>query len=958
MSMGVGSPRSRPRPGSNQSAHRPSSSSPNLATSTTPTSGTRIGPPNVAHASVLSKTLDADFESVGLLRLRGAPFPGPPPYSSVVSSPPPPVGAIPVTSLAPPHSLAGTHPHSTVPLLASQLGQPVSLGARAIGGNLAAAHIMAQSLSPLGTIPAGHGRVMSRNVNGTFAVTNQPSNESELQLYRVLQRANLLQYYDVFIAQGGDDVHQLCEAGEEEFLEIMALVGMASKPLHVRRLQKALQEWAQNPGLFQAPLVPLSNFTAPSAAAAVIRGGGLACSTPPTVVPSGGATSTAGLTHGPISNASTATGLTTHSPLTIASSMHSSPVTATVLTSSPILPPSTSAPSATSANLSVLASGGGPERGANFLSRSSPPLGAIPFPPSTPPSLPSAGIKDNHNSISSAASAGGSSPAYSQSGMEYPPMSTSPLQLTPVLVEGQIQKIADTAAALVKELPPTFDMKQPTNKKKISKEVEGVLGMPNEDPKKMDEVRKFSAIYGRFDCKRKPEKPLTLHEVSVNEAAAQLCYLIPALLTRRDELFPLARQVVRDSGYQYSKGHSRSQFIAGFPSKLFGANSSSVHSNGSDTRHNEDSNSRDSVGGAGDMGGPPAAKKGRYDSSDSQGGSANQAEEEAQLRRKRRIEAISMEVNAILEEVETLQKAAEHAKDDSNLALFKSISQEVDRLTLKQAELVHEQHEHMKFFRAKPQSASSTNIRTNNTDYAESPGDGNDHDPLNEDDQDEEDNSRLSAYSNTSSPPPTSGSGTITSGNFVLSESGGQIIAVQNPALVANTSLRGHNPLQHSHQLPLMHNQYHHLHLHHNPPNADGRHSPPPQRQVRRRGGGGSSRLARNNGTSSHKSLLASSSTSSVDSTSGDPPAHRCSTRKKSPGLAPPKSPPTPSSHSPDQTFKQEPASPPASLPPPLAPPESSSSPRGHAPSSSPNYSVQCHANVGGSKRASKHWSL
>jgi hypothetical protein len=48
---------------------------------------------------------------------------------------------------------------------------------------------------------------------------------------------------------GGDDVQQLCEAGEEEFLEIMALVGMASKPLHVRRLQKALQEWVSNPGL-------------------------------------------------------------------------------------------------------------------------------------------------------------------------------------------------------------------------------------------------------------------------------------------------------------------------------------------------------------------------------------------------------------------------------------------------------------------------------------------------------------------------------------------------------------------------------------------------------------------------------------------------------------------------------------------------------------------------------------
>ena len=51
-----------------------------------------------------------------------------------------------------------------------------------------------------------------------------------------------------FFTPGGDDVHQLCEAGEEEFLEIMALVGMASKPLHVRRLQKSLQEFVQNPG--------------------------------------------------------------------------------------------------------------------------------------------------------------------------------------------------------------------------------------------------------------------------------------------------------------------------------------------------------------------------------------------------------------------------------------------------------------------------------------------------------------------------------------------------------------------------------------------------------------------------------------------------------------------------------------------------------------------------------------
>jgi hypothetical protein len=41
-----------------------------------------------------------------------------------------------------------------------------------------------------------------------------------------------------------------------------------------------------------------------------------------------------------------------------------------------------------------------------------------------------------------------------------------------------------------------------------------VMNMSEEDPRRMDEIRKYAAIYGRFDCKRKPEKPLTLHEVS------------------------------------------------------------------------------------------------------------------------------------------------------------------------------------------------------------------------------------------------------------------------------------------------------------------------------------------------------------------------------------------------------------------------------------------------------------
>lgn len=59
---------------------------------------------------------------------------------------------------------------------------------------------------------------------------------------------------------GGDDVQQLCDAGEEEFLEIMALVGMATKPLHVRRFQKSLAEWVSNPSAFQTPLPGIGKY--------------------------------------------------------------------------------------------------------------------------------------------------------------------------------------------------------------------------------------------------------------------------------------------------------------------------------------------------------------------------------------------------------------------------------------------------------------------------------------------------------------------------------------------------------------------------------------------------------------------------------------------------------------------------------------------------------------------------
>ena len=40
--------------------------------------------------------------------------------------------------------------------------------------------------------------------------------------------------------------------------------------------------------------------------------------------------------------------------------------------------------------------------------------------------------------------------------------------------------------------------------------------MSPEHPERMDLLRKYAAIYGRFDSKRKNEKPMSLHEVSTS----------------------------------------------------------------------------------------------------------------------------------------------------------------------------------------------------------------------------------------------------------------------------------------------------------------------------------------------------------------------------------------------------------------------------------------------------------
>ncbi|NWR10159.1 NAB2 protein, partial [Paradoxornis webbianus] len=299
-----------------------------------------------------------------------------------------------------------------------------------------------------------------------------PRTLGELQLYRVLQRANLLGYYETFIQQGGDDVQQLCEAGEEEFLEIMALVGMATKPLHVRRLQKALREWASNPGLFSQPVsaVPVSSI--------------------------------------PLFKLSETGGRKA------LSNGHASPGEAAGKGSGSAGTPPARSPTEPGEKLS-------PSAAPPWPGRSTPESeGGGDEEPGVPPFSP-----------------GGSS-GEQAAGTELEP------ELARTVVESVERLLQSCPRGGEAELRALMKLN-----KKLAKAVGHIFQLEDGDRQKEEEIRRHSAIYGRGEARRREGKQLTLHELIINEAAAQFCLRDNSLLLRRVELFSLSRQVARESTY-------------------------------------------------------------------------------------------------------------------------------------------------------------------------------------------------------------------------------------------------------------------------------------------------------------------------------------------------------------------------------------------------------------------------
>ena len=72
--------------------------------------------------------------------------------------------------------------------------------------------------------------------------------ETKTDLYKILEKADLLSYHEAFINIGADNVSQLFDTCGEDFEETIEASGMSSKPLHVRRLERALNDWEHELG--------------------------------------------------------------------------------------------------------------------------------------------------------------------------------------------------------------------------------------------------------------------------------------------------------------------------------------------------------------------------------------------------------------------------------------------------------------------------------------------------------------------------------------------------------------------------------------------------------------------------------------------------------------------------------------------------------------------------------------
>ncbi|CAH8592750.1 NGFI-A binding protein 1 (EGR1 binding protein 1) [Schistosoma haematobium] len=129
-----------------------------------------------------------------------------------------------------------------------------------------------------------------------------------------------------------------------------------------------------------------------------------------------------------------------------------------------------------------------------------------------------------------------------------------PLKIRPsaTLMKSDYLKLEIAITALLPYLPK-FQIRKSNNSRNTNEqEIQEILKLPENDQNRINGLRKHSLIFGRTDSVKRLTRPLRHFEITINEITFRLVQKIPELITQREHLFHIARQIVNTMNYGLS----------------------------------------------------------------------------------------------------------------------------------------------------------------------------------------------------------------------------------------------------------------------------------------------------------------------------------------------------------------------------------------------------------------------
>ncbi|TNN07935.1 NGFI-A-binding protein [Schistosoma japonicum] len=419
---------------------------------------------------------------------------------------------------------------------------------------------------------------------------NLLQNLGELEVYILLQNAKLLQYFDAFINHGGDDIQQLTETLKDpnEFDQLMKLVGMDKKPLHIQRFKKALIQYSTQNTIS----INLQSTPNQSKLNDTLSADGSNSNTDHTTISSCSNDNNFINSNWYSFIPSTYSGLNLFPTPPI---MNSFPSTQCILPNNPqnltplfnqwaILnnnPQYHSMLQSLAMNISnqhFLASmkniNGIDNRfgdihnigeisqtsiknntvdSSPILSRNNSPYSPQPLhqPPTLRP-LPLTTLSPSSSkemqlasNVQISVSNHVINTTYTEDALKVRPSAT--------LMKSDYLKLEIAINALIPYLP-RFQIRKPNSNSRNTNEheIQEILKLSESDPNRINGLRKYSLIFGRTDSMKRLTRPLRHFEITINEITFRLVKQIPELVTQREHLFHIARQIVNIMNYGLS----------------------------------------------------------------------------------------------------------------------------------------------------------------------------------------------------------------------------------------------------------------------------------------------------------------------------------------------------------------------------------------------------------------------